>query len=90
MAVSQHPSGNRFGTWSRRCRMIFRRLSALVSPICDEGLRLALWWGLPMSSTICVLELCRWFWLVYPETVIGKKFIEGASDFPAFAHMVLY
>ncbi|PON14465.1 hypothetical protein C2W62_28925 [Candidatus Entotheonella serta] len=43
-----------------------------------------------MASTICVLELCRWFWLVYPETVIGKKFIEGASDFLAFAHTVLY
>lgn len=43
-----------------------------------------------MASTICILELCRWFWLIYPETVIGKKYVSGAGDFPDFAHVVLH
>ncbi len=90
MAVTQHPSGNPVSTWSRRRHTILSRLSALVSSIWDEGLRLVLWWGLLMVSMICVLELCRWFWLVYPETVIGKKYIAGADEVPAFAHLVLH
>ncbi len=88
--MAQHPFVNRVGPGDHGCRTLLSRLSALISPIWDEGLRLTLWWGLLMASTICILELCRWFWLIYPETVVGEKYISGADDLPAFAHTVLH
>ncbi len=42
-----------------------------------------------MVFTIGVLELCRWFWLIYPETVIGQKYELGAK-LPVFADIVLH
>ncbi len=69
-----------------------KRLSQLISwlsPLFDEGLRHVLWWALLMVFTVGVLELCRWFWLIYPETVIGKKYVLGA-ELPPFADTVLH
>ncbi len=87
--MTPHPFVNRLATMYRHSRIILSRLSALIAPVWDEGLRLALWWGLLMLSTICVLELCRWFWLIYPETIIGKKYMSGVA-LPAFAETVLH
>ncbi len=89
MTETQQPLGRDLGPWQRRGRMVLSRLSDLASKTCDESLRLVLWWGLLMVSTICLLEICRWFWLIYPETVVGKKFIAGTDQVPAFARLVL-
>ncbi|ETW94307.1 MAG: hypothetical protein ETSY1_35470 [Candidatus Entotheonella factor] len=88
--MTQDPFVNRLGIGYQGGRRLLNRLSIFVSSLWDEGLRLALWWALIMASTICILELCRWFWLIYPETVIGKKYVSGSGDFPDFAYLVLH
>lgn len=87
--MTQHSFVNRLGELSQKGRMLLSRFTEWLSPLCDEGLRHALWWGLMMASSIGVLELCRWFWLIYPETVIGQKYELGV-ELPAFANTVLH
>ena len=79
----------RWETTTTRARAIVRGLSRLLSPVVDELIRFGLLWGLLVLVAVYGLEVCRWFWLVYPETMLGQHYLQRADAVPPFVTVLL-